>query len=300
MAAMIGSGAAALSIPAASARATGPARKRVLRLAHITDCHVDGKKGSAFGVAQMFRHIRGLADPVDLIVNTGDTVMCVNEVDRAEADRQWRLWTDIQKAENATPIIHAIGNHDSWSWDPPTPAQPMRGKGMVLDVLGLPGRFYRRTVNGWHFVVLDSIMGGYVGRLDGEQHEWLEAELGAIPAGEPVCILSHIPIVSASGYFLGDRFKGGNWVVPGSWMHEDARAIKDLFLKHPNVRLCLSGHMHQVDRIDFNGVSYLCGGAVSGNWWDGRYYQCDYGYAVLDLFDDGWFETEYLTYGGPG
>lgn len=299
IAALTGLGAAALIHPT-PARAASPDRKRALRVAHITDCHLDGRPGSLEGVTRAFQHIHALPDPVDLIINTGDTVFCINEVDRNEADRQWKLWTDVLKAECRLPIMHAIGNHDCWSFTPPSPDNPMRGKGMVIDILNLPGRYYRRSISGWHLIALDSIMGGYVGRLDDEQFEWLKSELAAIPDNQPVCIVNHIPIVSASGYFLGDRFKNGHWDVPGSWMHEDAARLNNLFIQHPNVRVCLSGHMHQVDRIDFNGVSYLCGGAVSGNWWDGKYYQCDYGYETIDLYDDGSFERRYINYADPG
>jgi len=44
------------------------------------------------------------------------------------------------------------------------------------------------------------------------------------------------------------------------------------------------------DRIEYNGVTYLCNGAVSGNWWRGAYQECEPGYALLDLYDDGTFE----------
>ncbi|MEX2092204.1 MAG: hypothetical protein WD971_05980, partial [Pirellulales bacterium] len=70
-----------------------------------------------------------------------------------------------------------------------------------------------------------------------------------------------------------------------------------LFAKHPNVKLCISGHLHLLDRVDYNGVTYLCNGAVSGNWWGGRHKDCDEGYAVVDLYDDGTFEHEYVKYG---
>ena len=51
------------------------------------------------------------------------------------------------------------------------------------------------------------------------------------------------------------------------------------------------------DRVDFQGVSYLCNGAVCANWWKGRHQECDEGYALLNLFDDGSFEHEYVAFG---
>lgn len=274
-----------------------PARRRVARFAHITDAHVNGEKGSDRGLAQCFQHIRALQDPVDFILNTGDTVMCVNKVDAASANRQWDVWSRTAKAENRLPLFSVLGNHDSWGWEAPTPETPLRGKGQALDVLEMPGRFYRFERGGWSLIVLDSIFGGYTGRLDPPQREWLAAELARIPAAQPVCIATHIPIITACGLFDGERFGPNGWTVPGSWMHEDARDLKDQFLKHRNVKLCLSGHMHQVDRIDFNGVSYICGGAVSASWWDGKYYECDHGYSAIDLFEDGGFEQVYIPFG---
>jgi hypothetical protein len=55
--------------------------------------------------------------------------------------------------------------------------------------------------------------------------------------------------------------------------------------------------MHLIDRVDYNGVTYLCNGAVSANWWKGRHKDCDEGYAVIDLYEDGSFEHDYVTFG---
>ena len=80
-------------------------------------------------------------------------------------------------------------------------------------------------------------------------------------------------------------------------MHVDCIKLKDRFARHPNVKLSLSGHLHALDRADYNGVTYLCNGAVCAGWWKGRHKDCDEGYAVIDLYDDGSFEHEYIKYG---
>ncbi len=298
---LLGSTAALLAgsaLPAAAqlAPAASASRRRVLRAAHITDAHVDGKKGSDRGLAACFRHIAAQKDPVDVILNTGDTVMCVNGVDAADAQRQWNVWSDAVRSECRLPLINALGNHDSWGWAT-TADEPLRGKRLALERLAMPERFHHVKRGGWSILALDSILGSYTGRLDEPQLEWLRGELAAIPATQPVCVLTHIPIISACGFFDGERCKDGAWTIPGSWMHEDAAELNRLFLKHSNVRLCLSGHMHQVDRIDFHGVAYICGGAVSASWWNGRYYQCDYGYGLVNFYDDGSFDYDYVTYG---
>ena len=80
-------------------------------------------------------------------------------------------------------------------------------------------------------------------------------------------------------------------------MHIDARRIKDLFAKHPNVRLCLSGHEHLVDQVTYNTTTYCCNGAVSGAWWKGSYHECAPGYGLIDLYDDGSFYNQYVVHG---
>lgn len=108
-------------------------------------------------------------------------------------------------------------------------------------------------------------------------------------------MVSHIPILSASALFDGKNAEP-LVVRPGSLM-TDAHRIHPLLARHGGVRLCLSGHIHQLDRIEYDGVTYLCDGAVSANWWKGRYKGLDEGYGVVDLADDGSFRHEYMKYG---
>ena len=122
-------------------------------------------------------------------------------------------------------------------------------------------------------------------------------DLDGVDQQTPVLLLSHIPFLSATAGMYARRNASGDGTVPGSWVHSDAERIKDLLARHARVKLCLSGHLHHVERIDHNNVTYLCNGAVSGNWWKGRHHDCDEGYAVIDLYDDGSFEHQYLTYG---
>jgi len=114
----------------------------------------------------------------------------------------------------------------------------------------------------------------------------------------PVIVLSHAPIVSAATVVVDNKYKDEIGYQLGlSSMHTDAARIVELFDKHTNIRLCLSGHIHLNEQILYNGVTYISNGAVSGNWWEGKRYQTDNGYAMVNLFDDGSFENEYVPYG---
>ena len=112
-----------------------------------------------------------------------------------------------------------------------------------------------------------------------------------------VLVFGHIPILSAAAFFKSQAEESGDWEIPARVMAIDARKLKGLFHKHKNVKVCLSGHLHLVDRVDYLGVSYLCNGAVSGSWWKGPNQEFEPGYAVLDLYDDGTFDNRYVTYG---
>ncbi len=118
----------------------------------------------------------------------------------------------------------------------------------------------------------------YTGRLDDTQFEWLKQQLAQSDPERPVAILSHIPILSAGELLDGDNEASGNWLVPGAWVHIDARRLVELFHQHPNVRLCLSGHSHQHERLEYLGVTYVGGGAICGKWWMGDYMHFPPGY----------------------
>lgn len=288
-------------------RSASPNRKRVLRLGHLTDVHVQPELAADQGLAACLKHVQELPDKPDVIFNGGDAVMDSLAVGADRTRLLWKLWTDIWRQDCSIPVEHCLGNHDAWGWDKKKSGlkgdEPKYGKQWAMEVLGLerPYRSFGRA--GWHFVVLDSVFFDasrvYIGRLDDEQFQWLADDLQKTDSRTPVCIVSHIPIFSAAALFdskaEGDAING--FRVPPHLMHVDARRLNRLFLQHPNVRMCISGHLHLLERVDYDGVTYLCNGAVSGNWWKGKREQCDAGYALVDLYDDGSFERSYVEYG---
>ena len=50
-----------------------------------------------------------------------------------------------------------------------------------------------------------------------------------------------------------------------------------------NVKLVLAGHLHHLEEIRIDGISYINGGAICGNWWKGAQKGCPEGFMVLDL-----------------
>lgn len=279
-------------------------RKRVLRIAHLTDTHVQPEKRAGEGLAACLRHVQSDQIKADLILQGGDAVMDVWAADLARAKVQAAVWQKVLKDECSLPIEHCLGNHDIWGFDKlksgASGLEANWGKQWGLDLFGLSERYRTFDRAGWRFIVLDSVYltdRTYIGKLDDEQFAWLKKTLEATDKSMPVLVLSHIPILTVTAYLDGENEKSGNWVVPGAWMHIDARKIKDLFAKHPNVKLCLSGHMHMADRVDYLGVGYICSGAVCAGWWNGPNQGCPEGYGVVDLYNDGTFDSRYVDYG---
>lgn len=272
-------------------------------MAYLTDIHVQPESKAGEGMAQALRHVQNQKDKVDMIWTGGDLIMDAFGAGFDRATAQWDVFSRVLKAECSLPVRHALGNHDVWGWDKreSNPAHAAKsGKKWACEVLGLKKPYESFQRAGWKFITLDSTFpagGGYTARLDDEQFAWLETELAGTPSGTYVVVNSHIPICTVTSFYETDRVKDGNWNVPGSWMHIDARKIQDLFRKYPNVKGAMSGHMHQVDRVEFMGVAYLCAGAVSGAWWGGDYYACSPGYMIVNLYNDGSIEEEYVAWG---
>lgn len=158
-----------------------------------------------------------------------------------------------------------------------------------------------RVRSGWRFIILDSIhpagAHAFTGALDETQRDWLERELKEA-AGRPIIVVSHIPLLTTTVFtYDTHRVAGGVTHVPGGWMHLDAAPLHYLLREYPNVKLCLSGHMHLLDRCEVDGVTYICGGAVSGDWWEGNLQMVEEGYGLVDLYSDGSFDYGYVPYG---
>jgi len=258
------------------------------------------------GMISALRHAQGQADRPDMILFGGDMIMDSLKTSKEEALALWSLWSRIFSAEVRLPYHLALGNHDVWGWavhdQPAISRDPDYGKALAMRHLGLDKSYYSFDRGGWHFVMLDSLQidygatSGYVLRLDDEQFAWLAGDLSATNPKTPVCVLSHAPILAVCPLVDQHIMTSGNWIIPGALTHRDSRRIKNLFSRHPNVKLCLSGHVHLVDDVTYRGVRYCCNGAVSGNWWKGDYEEYGPCYALVDFYDDGSVENHLVPY----
>lgn len=274
-------------------------KKRVLRVAHLTDIHIKPEKIAEQGLAEALSQVNAMADKPDFILNGGDTIMNAVSISKQLVKEQWACFHKLNLANNKIPIHHCIGNHDLYGWALPG-SNKNDGKKWAMDEYQLTKPYYSFDTNGWKFIVLDSIhprksVPGYFGKLDEAQFNWLENEL--IQAKDKhVCIVSHIPILAVCTFFDNSKLQHNSWFVPDNTLHADAFQLRDLFFNYKNVKACLSGHIHLIDYVNYLGTDYYCNGAVSGAWWKGDHQQFSPSFIIMNFYDDGTTEREIHYY----
>jgi len=288
-----GVGAAAFVNP--SAILTAQVKKPPIRVAHLTDFHVKPGKDIEASVAKAMHHAQILVPEIDFIINGGDAIWDSLEADKEKTQIQWDLFTSILKKEISLPVYHCIGNHDIWGWfikENKPENERQYGKVWVVETLQMKNRYYSFSKDKWHFIVLDSTQlnpaGGYIGKIDEEQLAWFQTELASVAKEKFICIVSHIPILSiCAGLFFDKTEANGDLKIQRNLMHSDFLSLKKIFNNYPNIKVCISGHIHLQDELNYLGIKYYCNGAVSGNWWKGSFQEFAPAYAMLEFYDDG-------------
>lgn len=246
--------------------------------AHITDLHF---MDTAICNARMPVFKASLqSKQFECIFNTGDSI---------ENSASYVSIYDAFKSGITQPIYAVRGNHDYGA----TNAQ-----------LGITANYYFADIGAkWRIITLYSQGGGNYS-LGATQTAWLSALLASTPTDRNICILIHVPVVSVAAMMYYVHEYNLNPVTSSVWNptvdhHRDILGIVELFRQYPKVKVVLSGHEHIWDDVTYLGVRYLCGGAVSANWWRDTSYQIYYskaGYSIIQFFDDGTVSREIIYY----
>ncbi len=278
----------------------GAANRRVLRVAHLTDIHVKPSRIAEYGTAAALMAVNSMADKPDFIMNGGDAIMNEGALTKGTVREQWESFHNILNKDNSLPVYHCIGNHDLFGFVLPS-ADHAESKKWAMDEYQLRKPYYSFDKNGWRFIVLDSIHGrnsvpGYLGKLDEEQMIWLRNEIASTAVDTHICIVSHIPILAICSMFDGIFTNNMQRSVSTTNMHEDAGELVELFYQNRNVRVCMSGHIHLIDYVNYLGVDYYCNGAVAGDWWKGDLKHFAPSFSVINYFEDGSTSREVVYY----
>jgi Icc protein len=279
-------------------------RSGSVRVVHFADVHVQPERNAPAQLAKALKKMQSLAPHAVLL--GGDVVMNTVGVGFERAMQQWNLWHQACAGLDM-PIYSCIGNQDCWGWNKKASgcsgSEPLFGKAMALHQLGLENSYYAVELGAWRLIVLDSVQQGgrhgYVAGLDSPQHAWLENELEH--SGErPILVMSHVPIVAGPADLFSSHItepnQAGAWPLPSQHLHRDSHGLIQLFRRYPQVKLCLAGHIHAAQRMEFAGISFIGSPAVSGEWWRGDFLGCPSGFTIVDLHPDGRFESAFCDY----
>ena len=296
--------AASSALPSVTQAASAP-RVGSLKLVFFTDTHTQPELKANEGTALAMQKIRALKP--DLCIQGGDHCFDLAAVPR---DRSLMLLDLYQKTEqtlNGIPIHHVIGNHDVFGRVPATgvqPTDPLYGKQAFEQCFNT--KTYRSfNEKGYHFILLDSIQitpeREFDAMIDPAQLQWLAADLAATPAGIPIIVVSHVPLVSAAPQYSPPDDKAAKAQAYQAltnlhgFLVGNARQVIDLFEGH-HVIAVLQGHTHINETVFWRDVPYITSGAVSGNWWRGSRWGTPEGFTVLELAG-GQVHHRYETYG---
>jgi 3',5'-cyclic-AMP phosphodiesterase len=284
------SGAAAL-VPAARAVAASSSFSFI----HFTDLHIQPERRAAAGVAQCVERMNRIKG-VDFALCGGDIVFDAAEVQFARAKQVFDLYKETLKPLQMK-VYAAPGNHDVFGVSSKSgiaPTDPNYGKKMFEDRIG--PRYSSFTHKGWHFVMLDSIGvkpatgRDFIGVVDQEQVAWLKADLAKMPAGMPVVVTTHVPLVSGAMQILPDP-----WKTAETYLITNSREVLEILWKY-NVKAVLQGHTHIRERVVYKDCQFITSGAVCGNWWKGLREGHPEGFGVLTVRDQQ-LDWRYETYG---
>ncbi|MBI1247758.1 hypothetical protein GC197_07900 [bacterium] len=287
-------GGVALSAQYASA-AESASEEKPYTFAFLTDVHIrDDRPEVIDSVKKLIDSIQARPEAPDLILFGGDNVFDVagGQTEQKTA-ALFKAWQSAVMDRLSTPMMTVIGNHDIHHADHDADNPDAYGeKQRAIETYKMPSRYFRKEQGGWSFYLLDTFQRSGC-ELDEAQWKWLEEEL--TQHKQPTCIVTHAPLFSATHFFepSTDRGAGKGYNIPSGWSVQHLIRFRELFQKNPHVKLCLSGHMHTIDRVEVDRTTYICGGAVSGDWWgSGTYLGFQASWMEFKIYPNGRWSHE--------
>ncbi|MBS1725340.1 MAG: metallophosphoesterase [Armatimonadetes bacterium] len=270
-------------------------QKRKVRISFLTDLHLPARNEINDRAQRIFKK----ASDCDLFLFGGDNLMSIDHQPEAEKAAQFNNWSRFLAHNVSKPHLSVVGNHDIEMWDDGDQSHGC-GKRRAMEAFGMKHRYWEERVGGWRIIGLDTVHRNrvsYYGHVDREQMAWLRSTLEA-DKKTPTMVVGHMPLLSVTP--LADlSTQARPMSMPVSFCSQvgNAREVINLFRQVDNVKLCLSGHTHMVDRCEFDGTTYLCGGSVSGSWWNGPHQGFAPSYTSIELMQDGTFTTQTVRCG---
>jgi len=241
-----------------------------VRITQITDVHLfDDIEGRLLGLntQDSFEAVMDVAlaeaEVADIILATGDLAQ------EPSAASYGRLAQHFERF--GKPVFWLPGNHDQ----PELMAEALRGPNLHPHKQILAGA--------WQILMLDSSVPGKVyGELTEDQLGFLDSALHEYPKSHALVVLHHQPVPVGSRWLdtIGLR---------------NSEAFFEILARHPQARLVLWGHVHQAfegrhARVDLLSTPSSCVQFKPGSEDFAAGTEAP-GYRVLDLFDDGRWQS---------
>ena len=225
-------------LPAILLCARGAAAPDSFRFAILGDRTGEAQSGV---YEQVWREVA--AENPASVVSVGDTIQGMSD---ATAEAEWREAGRILQLFRRYPLYLAPGNHDIWS-----PASER-----LFQQHAAHPPHYSFDYGRAHFTILDNSRSE---ELPAQELVFLEADLKA-HAGQPVkMIVMHRP----------------SWLVDVALRNPDF-ALHQLARRY-GVQYVVAGHVHQMLRLELEGVTYLSMPSSGGHL------------RLSGLYEDGWF-----------
>ncbi len=259
----------------------------------VTDIHVTEDRHADEGLIQAIDTINKIAP--DFVITGGDNIMDALGQTPGRSDTAYTLFSETMK-NLKVPFYSTMGNHEVFGLYESSGVKPTDeeyGKQMYENRLAK--RYYSFDHKGWHFIVLDAIGftddRHYYGHIDEEQLEWLKSDLEKTGKETPVVVSTHIPLLSIGAQIMSDPTAG----FSKSEVVTNANDVRKILEQH-NTKIVLQGHLHFLEDIDYNGIHYITGGAVSAEWWTGPRFGMEEGFLKVDVSGDN-FTWDYIDFG---
>jgi 3',5'-cyclic AMP phosphodiesterase CpdA len=131
----------------------------------------------------------------------------------------------------------------------------------------------------------------YIGKIDANQMVWIADDLKNIEKKTPIILATHIPFISV----IRQLRNGSTEANPESWVIVNSKEVLEIFQGY-NLKLVLQGHLHSLEEINVDGITFLTGGAVSADWWEGPFHGLQEGFVLIKIKKDE-FDWEYIDIG---
>ncbi|NOR88652.1 MAG: hypothetical protein GQ524_00205 [Anaerolineales bacterium] len=221
----------------------------------------------------------------ELVIHTGDLVYNVYQDPSPPQAFIRKFYQPLADLLHAAPIYPVFGNHEGYEdayWrDQPfyyAAFPPLENSYGGDDFGGMLGRreWYAFRQNDYQFIFLNSQQ-FYSLDLREEQNAWLQERLGGSTSTTNIVVF-HIPPFT-SGFHPDDGIPIRQAWIP---LFEEA-----------NVALVLSGHDHNYERLELNGITYIVSGGGSNILYDKRdtreeseFFTAKSHFVILEFFPD--------------